>query len=55
MKQITIFMTDGEWKELLDSVKHEIGEPVTDNEIEEIVKKEILKFIRDNYIYGLGV
>lgn len=54
MKQITVFLTDDEWKELLDSVKHETGESLSDNEIEEVVKKEVLKFIRDNYIHGLG-
>ena len=54
MKQIIISLTDEEWKELLDSVRYEFGEPLSDNEVEEIVKKGVVNFIRETYIRGLG-
>ena len=53
MKQIIISLTDDEWKELLDSVRHEFGEPLSDNEVEQIVKKDVVSFIRETYIRGL--
>ena len=54
MKRITIELTDGEWKELCDTLRHELGEPLRDEEIENIVKKEAVKFVRDVYIHALG-
>ena len=54
MKEIVISITDNEWKELLDTVRHELGTLLTDDEIEEIVKKEVAKFIHETYICGLG-
>ena len=55
MKQIIISLTDEEWKELLDSVRHEFGEPLSDDKVEEIVKKDVVNFIRETYIRSLGV
>ena len=55
MKRITIEITDNEWKELSDTLKHELGEPLSDEEIENIVKKDIVKYIRETYIRSLGV
>ena len=54
MKQIIISLTDEEWKELLDSVRHEFGEPLSDDKVEEIVKKDVGNFIRETYIRDLG-
>lgn len=54
MKEIIISITDEEWKELSDTVRHEIGEPLSDDEIENIVKKEARKFIHDTYIRSLA-
>ncbi len=36
MKQITIFLTDDEWKELVDTARHELGEAMSDEEIERL-------------------
>jgi len=54
MKRITIELTDDEWKELLCTVRHEFGELLSEDEIENIVKREIEKFIRDTYIRSLA-
>lgn len=54
MKQIVISLTDNEWKELADTVRHELGEPLSDDEIENIVRRDIAKFIRDDYLRALG-
>lgn len=54
MKQIVVSLTDDEWKELSDTLRHEFGEPLSDEEIENIVKKEIAKFVRDTYIRSFG-
>jgi len=54
MKSITIELADDEWTELLDTARHEFGDPLTDDEIEEIVKKGVAKFIHETYICGLG-
>lgn len=54
MKGITFVLTDDEWKELQDTVRREFGEPLSDSEVEEIVKKEVAKFVRDTYIRSLG-
>lgn len=53
VKEIVIPLTDDEWKELLDTVRHELGESLTDEEIENIVKREVGKSIRDTYICSL--
>lgn len=49
MKRITVELTDDEWKELGDTLRHEFGEPLSEDEIEKIVKKDVLKFVRDSY------
>ena len=54
MKRIVISLTDDEWKELLDTVRQEFGELLSDEEIENIVKKEVERFIRDTYIHSLA-
>ncbi|MFQ5758063.1 MAG: hypothetical protein ACE5IF_00125 [Candidatus Bathyarchaeia archaeon] len=53
MKEIAVSLTDDEWKQLLDTIRREFRGTLSDNEIEEIVKKDIVKFIRDTYIHGL--
>lgn len=55
MKEITILLKDEEWKELCDTVRHEIGESITDEETEKMIKEDIIGFIRETYIRGLGV
>ncbi len=55
MKQITIFLTDDEWKELVDTVRHELGEPMSDDEIERKVRDDMTAFIQSTYIHSLGV
>jgi hypothetical protein len=55
MKQITIFLSDDEWKELAETVRHELGEPKSDEEIERKVKSEIDIYVRATYLHGLGV
>jgi len=50
MKQIILSLTDDEWKELLDTVRHELGEPLSEDEIEKLVKRAVREFIRDTYI-----
>jgi hypothetical protein len=54
MKRITIELTDYEWKEISDTLRHELGEPLRDEEIKNIVKKEVERFIRDTYIHSLA-
>ena len=54
MKRIAIELTDDEWKELSDTVRREFGEPLSDEQIESIVKKEAVKFIREIYLHALG-
>lgn len=55
MKQITIFLTDDEWKELVDTVRHELGETTSEDEIERKVEGEIDSYVRATYLHGLGV
>lgn len=55
MKQITIFLSDDEWKELVGTVRHEIGETMSDDEIERKAKSEIDSHIRSTYLHDLGV
>ena len=54
MKRIAIELTDDEWKELCDTFRHEFGEPLSDEEIERIVKREVVKLIREIYLHALG-
>lgn len=54
MKQIIISLTDEELKELLDNVRYEFGEPLSDNEVEEILRKDLVNLIRETYIRELG-
>ena len=53
-KRIIIELKDNAWKEMCDTVQHELGEPLGDDEIENIVKKGVAKFIHETYIRGLG-
>ena len=55
MKQITIFLSDDEWKELVDTVRHELGEPMSDEEIERKMQSEIDSYVRATYLHSLGV
>jgi hypothetical protein len=55
MKQITIFLSDDEWKELVETVRRELGEPMSDDEINRKVKSEIDSYVRSTYLHGLGV
>ena len=50
MKQITINLTDQEWKELCDTLLHELGELISENEMESLVKRGVKRFVRDTYI-----
>ena len=52
MKRITIELRDDEWKELSDTLQHELGKPLGDNEVEQIVKKDVRGFIIDMYVRG---
>jgi hypothetical protein len=54
MKRLVISLSDEEWNDVLSSVRHELGEPLDEKQIEDIVIKEMAKFIRENYIQGLG-
>lgn len=54
MKQLIIVLKDEEWTELCDTIKHEFGEPMKDEEIETMLKKDVIDFIRATYIHGLG-
>lgn len=49
MKKITIELTDYEWKELSETIRHELGELLSDGKVEKIVKKDVLRFVRDSY------
>jgi len=55
MKQITIFLSDDEWKELVETVRHELGETVSEEEIERKVRDDMTAFIQSTYIHSLGV
>jgi len=55
MKQITIFLSCEEWNELIETVRHELGEAMSDEKIERRVKSEIDSYIRSTYLHGLGV
>jgi hypothetical protein len=55
MKQITFFLTDGEWKELVDTVRHESGEAMSEEEIKRKMRDDITAFIQSTYIHSLGV
>ena len=55
MKQITIFLSYDEWKELLDIVRRELGETISEEEIKGKVKSEIDRYIRATYVQGFGV
>lgn len=55
MKQITIFPSDDEWKELVDTVRRELGETVSEEEIGQKVRNEVKEHIKGTYLYGLGV
>lgn len=55
MKEIVISLTDDEWRELSDTLRHEFGEPLSDEKVENIMKKDVVKYIRETYIRSLGV
>jgi len=55
MKQITIFLSDDEWKELVETVSHEIGELKSGDAVERKVQDDVLGYIRNSYIHGLGI
>jgi len=52
MKQITIFLSCEEWNELIETVRHELGELVSDDEIERKAKREIDGYIRARALFG---
>jgi hypothetical protein len=54
MKRLIIFLTDEEWTEVLSSVRHELGEPLEEDQVENTVIKEVTNLIRETYIQGLG-
>ena len=55
MRQITVFLTDDEWKELVDTVRRELGETISEDEIERKVRDDMTAFIQSAYIHRLGV
>jgi hypothetical protein len=54
LKRLVIFLTDEEWTEAISSVRHELGEPLDEKRVEDIIMKEVANFIRETYIQGLG-
>jgi hypothetical protein len=54
MKQLVILLTDEEWTEAISSVRHELGEPLDEKRVEDIIMKEVVSFIRETYVQGLG-
>lgn len=55
MKRITIFLSREEWNELIEAVRHELGEAMSEEEIERKVRDDITAFIQSAYIHSLGV
>lgn len=54
MKQLIISLTDEEWTEVVSSVRHELGEPLDEKRVEDMVIREATKFIRETYLRDLG-
>jgi thermostable 8-oxoguanine DNA glycosylase len=55
MKRLVISLTDKEWKEAVSSVRHELGEPLGEKQVEKILIKEVANFIRETYVQSLAI